>query len=281
MKVKPAKKLLAFMKLKNNFIINKKDIQFVPTLCCGQIFSFIQKNNGFIVYSADKKAEVEIRENDYLIKTSDIPYFKNFFDLQTDYNKIKKSLQNFEVLKKPIEFGGGIRILKQDLLEVIISFVFSANNNIKRITKSLFELREKFGENMGDYYAFPTLTKLAKIKENDFQKIGAGYRSPQLVKLIKQLSQMDFISWKDLPTETLKNKLIDLSGIGPKVADCIMLFGYGKTDVFPVDTWIEKVYNQYFCECKNRLQIRKELVKTFGNLSGYAQQYLFYFQREK
>lgn len=120
---------------------------------------------------------------------------------------------------------------------------------------------------------------MAKITEQNFRELGAGYRSPQLFKLIKQLQNADFYDWKDLKTEVLRNKLIALSGIGPKVADCILLFGYGKTDVFPVDTWIEKVYNQYYGASKNRVLIRSKLTEKFKTLSGYAQQYLFYYQR--
>ncbi|MDD4815884.1 MAG: DNA glycosylase [Clostridia bacterium] len=267
------------MEAKTSFFINKNKINFVQTLMCGQIFSYKQTANGFVVYSQNKKAEVVEFEKFFEIRTKNIDYFKNFFDLETDYKKIKNVLSREKALQDPIKFGSGIRILKQDLLEVIISFVVSANNNIKRITKILFALRENFGENMGDFFAFPTLKKLENITEKQFFALGAGYRSSQLVKLINQLKAVDFESWKEQKTETIKNKLVALSGIGPKVADCILLFGFGKTDVFPVDTWIEKVYNQYFGTCKNRIIIRKELTKKFENLSGYAQQYLFYFQR--
>ena len=280
MKAKQEKKSLVFMKQTNSFLINKTDIEFVQTLSCGQIFSYKEKENGFVVYSKDKKAEITERENDYLIQTKDVDYFVNFFDLATDYSKIKNKLKNFDVLKEPIKFGAGIRILKQDVFEMIISFAISANNRIPRIMKSLFYLREHFGKNMGDFYAFPTLKELSILTEQDFVKAGTGYRAKQLVKLVQQLKCVDLNSWGSLPTEQLKSKLVSLSGIGPKVADCVLLFGYGRQDVFPVDTWIEKVYNQYFGFSNNRLEIRKKLVEIFGEYSGYAQQYLFFYQRE-
>ena len=267
------------MKTKTSFLINKNKINFVQTLMCGQIFSYKKTETGFLIFSANKKAEMIECEKNYKIITNDCNYFENFFDLETNYDAIKLELGKEKILEGPINFGGGIRILKQDLLEVIISFVISANNNIKRITDILFRMREKFGENMGDFFAFPTLENLANITEQDFRELGAGYRSPQLFKLIKQLQNANFQDWKDLKTDLLRSKLIELSGIGPKVADCILLFGYGKTDVFPVDTWIEKVYNHYYGASKNRVLIRKELTEKFKNLSGYAQQYLFYYQR--
>ena len=269
------------MQLKNSFYINKTEIDFLQTLSCGQIFSYKQTENGFLVFSGNKVAQITEQPEKYLIETLDVPYFKNFFDLDTNYSQIKNQLLKHQVLKEPIGFGAGIRILRQDLLETIISFVISANNNIKRITNSVFFIRENYGEKVGNFYAFPTLEKLLSLSEDDFRKAGAGYRSAQLVKLIKQLSSKEFLSWGSLPTETLKAKLVALSGIGPKVADCILLFGYGKSDVFPVDTWIEKVYNQYFEPCFDRVKIRRNLVDKFKELSGYAQQYLFFYQRSK
>ncbi|MBR5226970.1 MAG: DNA-3-methyladenine glycosylase 2 family protein [Clostridia bacterium] len=269
------------MKFKNSFYIDKTEIDFLQTLSCGQIFSYKQTDDGFLVFSGKHFAKITENQKNFLVEIDDEEYFKNFFDLETNYLQIKTDLLKYPVLEKPIAFGSGIRILRQDLLETIISFVISANNNIKRITNSVFFLRENFGEKIGEFYAFPTLEKLACLTEEDFRRAGAGYRSVQLVKLISQLSSKEFLTWGALPTEALKAKLVALSGVGPKVADCIMLFGYGKPDVFPVDTWIEKVYNQYFQPCKDRVKIRRELVDKFKNLSGYAQQYLFFYQRNQ
>lgn len=270
----------AFTKLKNSFTISKKDINLYQTLSCGQIFSYKQINSGYLVFSGQEFAYIKETIGDYLVRCDNVDYFKNFFDLNTNYDKIKETLVQFEVMKAPIEFGGGIRILRQDILETIISFVISANNNIKRITNTVFYLREHFGNKIGNFYAFPTLIQLEKITEQDFRSAGAGYRSPQLVRLIKELKNSGYERWGQLETEVLKNKLVALSGIGPKVADCIMLFAYGKTDVFPVDTWIEKVYNNFFQKCTDRKEIRRKLVDKFKNFSGFAQQYLFFYQRE-
>ncbi|MBO5310188.1 MAG: DNA-3-methyladenine glycosylase 2 family protein [Clostridia bacterium] len=267
------------MKFKTSFSINKTEIDMHQTLSCGQIFSWRQTNDGFVVQTGNKIAVVREDQDAYTIFTDDKVFFTSFFDLKTDYHQIKSTLLTHEVMHRPILFGGGIRILRQDLLEVIVSFVISANNNIKRISATVEFLRQNFGEKIGDYYAFPTLAQLQKITESDFRKAGAGYRSPQLVKLVEQLSNLDFYAWVNLETNQLKLRLVALSGVGPKVADCIMLFGYGKTDVFPVDTWIEKVYNNFFEPCHDRKEIRRILVDKFKNVAGYAQQYLFYYQR--
>ena len=183
------------------------------------------------------------------------------------------------ILKEPIEFGKGIRILKQNLFETLISFIVSANNNIKRIQLILNRLRKSLGRDMGEYYAFPTRDSMLKKDETFFKEIGAGYRANYLYKVVRQVDENKLEEYRELPTLQLRNKLIELSGIGPKVADCILLFGYGRKDVFPVDTWIAKMYNKYYEPLENREVIRKNLTTQVGDLSGYAQQYLFYFMR--
>ena len=239
----------------------------------------------YIVFSADKKAKVTETSLGYIIKTNAPDYFENYFDLKTDYGKIKETLSKFPILKKPIDFGKGIRILKQNLFETLISFIVSANNNIKRIQMILERLREKLGSKVGDFYAFPTREQLKGASVEFFKEIGAGYRADYLYKVVRQIEDNTLNDWQKLDTKDLRNKLISLSGVGPKVADCVLLFGYGRQDVFPVDTWIEKMYVKFYCSnsqiVPNREKIRENLVKEFGNLSGYAQQYLFYSMRSR
>ena len=265
----------------NSIEIERKD-DFVAKdiLECGQIFAFIKTSTSYVVFSRDYKAEIVENKNGYKIFTDNPAYFENFFDLKTDYGKIKKILSGYEILKKPIEFGKGIRILKQDMFETLISFIISANNNIKRIQLILFRLREKLGEKKDGYFAFPTQQKLLEVDENFFKEIGAGYRASYLYKVLRQVDENTLEEWRSLPTQTLRNKLIALSGVGPKVADCVLLFGYGKQDVFPVDTWIEKMYCKFYKPLSNREKIRENLLSEFKNLSGYAQQYLFFSMRE-
>ena len=135
---------------KNKIIIEgKEDFNTSHILECGQIFAY----SGNLVYSSSEKAVINETENGFEIDCTDEKYFENFFDLKTDYSKIKKELSRSELLKKPIQFGYGIRILKNDIFETLISFIVSANNNIKRIQLILSRMREKLGENKGDYFA--------------------------------------------------------------------------------------------------------------------------------
>ena len=260
-------------------IFGKDDFNPQHILECGQIFSFKKNGENYQVFSADKKAEIFETENGYIIKTKNPDYFENFFDLKTDYGEIKKKLKKYDILTKPIEYGHGIRIVKQDLFETVISFIVSANNNIKRIQMILDRLRQKLGQNMGDYYAFPTREALLSVNEEFFTNIGAGYRAKYLYETVRLINEKTLKEWDMLSTPDLRKKLIGLSGVGPKVADCILLFGYGRGDVFPVDTWMAQMYNKFYEQQENREAIRYNLTKQFGQLSGFAQQYLFFFMR--
>ena len=270
-----------FIKEKNCIIIKDKE-NFNPEhiLECGQVFSYRKEGENYIVFPEDKYAEI-IDEKDYFkIITNDVDYFINYFDLNRDYSLIKNKLSDFKLLKEPIKFGSGIRILNQNLFETLISFIISANNNIKRITLILNNLRKKLGFFVkNDVFSFPSYEKLKNMDEEFFAKMGAGYRAKYLVKVLKQVNPQVLGEKKNLQTKELRDYLISLSGVGPKIADCVLLFGYKRGDVFPVDTWIHQMYNQYYSNENNRGIIRDKLTGEFGALSGYAQQYLFYYQR--
>ncbi len=265
---------------KERIIIEGKD-DFNPQhiLECGQVFSYSNVGNVYKVFPADKYAEIIETQSGYELVTRDIKFFENYFDLKTDYNYIKRRLSQFKILEKPLQFGYGIRILKQDLFEMLISFIISANNNIKRIQLILNRMREKLGVLKNQIKAFPSYEILSQQSVEFFKEIGAGYRAPYLERVLKQITPYQLEEWNKLDTVSLRKNLLSLYGVGPKVADCILLFGYGRGDVFPVDTWIHQMYNSYYPTLENRNQIRDNLVKEFGGLAGYAQQYLFYYQR--
>jgi len=269
----------------NNDIIVKDANNFSPEaiLTSGQVFRFGENNGTWWVKSGGEQAKIcSITPNSYKISCTNAKFFVNYFDFLTDYDKIISSLEEHCELNDCLKYGTGIRMLKQPLLEVIINFIISANNNIPRIRKSVEGLCQRFGEQTEWGFAFPTLEKLSQITSEDFMQLNCGYRSNYLVKTIKELSTTNIL--QELPkmdTENARKTLIKLSGIGPKVADCILLFGLNKTDVFPVDTWVEKIYHQdYFGELNNRKKIAEFFVKKYGNLSGYAQQFLFYYKRK-
>jgi len=173
----------------------------------------------------------------------------HFFDMDTDYKAIEQELSQFEKLK-PVLPGAGVtpalRILRQQFVPCVVSFIISANNNIKRFSKTIAQI---------------DFDHLDRYTEQDFVRFGCGYRAPYLVKSIAQLRTMDAVKLGALPNENLRKQLLTLSGVGPKVADCIMLFAFHRLDVAPVDTWIKRVQDK---------------IPTHP-YAGVAQQYLFYY----
>lgn len=270
---------------KDKLIIkNTKTFDIKSILDSGQMFRYRFENGSYIVQSGDKVAKITcLDDKNYMLSSKNLKYFENFFDLNENYDIIISRLEQFSFLEPALKYSRGVRILKQQPLETLICFIISANNNISRIKKSVNYICEHFGENLEDgNFAFPTLEELLKITEKDFVLAGTGYRAPYLVDTIKKIKDgFDLDKLKTMPTEQAKQKLLTLKGVGPKVADCVLLFGLEHKKVFPVDTWIAKVYNDYFDKTeKNRHKMRNNLVNTFGDLSGIAQQYLFYYKRE-
>jgi len=273
---------MKYKKINNKIIIEDlSQFNINHILDCGQIFRYAINGNVAEVVSTDKYAKIFTYDNCIEIQTDDLEYFEDFFDLNNDYNKIKNKLKNDKFLSDAINYGYGIRILNQDLFEMIVSFIISANNNIKRIKNSLNAISEKFGTNMNTYYAFPTLSQLKQATVNDFVKAGLGYRAEYMYDTIQKLTQADLENFYNLTTDDRFKFLLSLKGVGEKVAHCILLFATHDTNLFPVDTWINKVYNDLTnTTSTNRKAISKELTNKYGNLSGYAQQYFYYYYRE-
>lgn len=260
------------------------------TLECGQIFRFKPFEKGYLVFSKDR-ACYACNENGKAIiecKTDDEEYFRNFFDLSRDYSSIysraKKS--EYDIVSLAAEAGKGIRILNQDKTETLFSFLTSQNNRIPRI-KSIIErtcaargIKNSFsGE---EYYSFPLPKELFDENVGFYNGLGYGYRSDFIrstaKRLIENADELDKMT--ALSTKELKESLMSFKGVGPKVADCVSLFAYHKTDAFPVDTWIEKLYREDFNGAeKNRNKINEFFVNSFGEDSGYIQQYVFYYKR--
>lgn len=263
-------------------ITGLEDFCIKHILECGQIFRFKQiADSEYVVYFGREYARVKERDGVAVIETSNTEKAIEFFDLNADYSGIKRELSKHEVLVPAIKQGYGIRILKNNIEEVIFSFIISANNNIKRIQKIVDALCE-IGEDMGEYRAFPTADKIAAASDEFFESLHAGYRAPYLKKTAEMLVGVCYDEIAKMSTEDIKKWLVTLSGVGPKVASCILLFGFHRFDVFPVDTWVNKVYrSHFFAGERTRTEIEKYFIELFGDtLAGIAQQYLFFAERE-
>ena len=271
-------------KLEDNIIKVLDKSQFNPEhiLECGQVFRFGKdENNNYYVISKNYKATIIEKDDCYEIISNNAEYFVNYFDLNTDYNNIKDILNKNKTLSKMIPYGYGIRLLNADTHEMIFSYIISQNNNIKRIQKIIENLC-LIGTRQDDYFAFPTISELTNSPLKFYQNLGAGYRDKFLKNTADALKNIDLNQIKKKSTDEIYNFLISLQGIGPKVASCILLFGFQKKDKFPVDTWIEQVYYNHFSNKKlSRQEIQKYFESEFKEYSGIAQQYLFYFERER
>lgn len=273
---------MRYENLKNKIIIyNPIDFNAQQILDCGQIFRYKIDGNIAHVYSLDKYAKVTTHKGKVVIEAEDVDYFEHFFDLKTDYSQIKAKLKKDAFLLSAVDYGYGIRILNNDTFEMIVSFMISQNNNIPRIKKSIEFLCEKFGTKHNGYNAFPTIEQLKTATEQDYIEAGLGYRAKYMFETMQFLTEDIIDDLKNKSKDEQFKFLVNLKGIGEKVANCIMLFGLQRKDVFPVDTWINKVYNELTQTTEtNRNKITVELTKRYQDLSGYAQQYFFYYFRE-
>ena len=294
-----------------------EDFEPRQILECGQMFRYEIFDDFMMVKSADKIANIAHFGKKWIILSQTPKYFADFFDLTTEYSSIKNFLTNDPVIKLTIPYAHGVRIARADPCEILFSFVISANNNIPRIKQIIENLcllgnNKKFFESVDacdvkkeildnvtisecemekfnafiktsfdyTYHTFPDIRILSEQSLATFRGFGVGYRDKYLYNLSRQLIGVDLEEKRKLTTKQLREWLISLSGIGPKVADCALLFGFNKTDVFPVDTWVEKIYNKrFFNGVKTRQQISNFFVERFQEFSGYAQQYLFYSAR--
>lgn len=217
----------------------------------------------------------------------------DYFDLETNYNDFKDRLSKIDDnMKRSIEFGNGIRILNQDLWEMVISFIISANNNISRIKGIINRISEKVGQkvtwNGKDYFLFPSPEELSKLSVADLRALGTGFRDKRIYNTTQMIINKEFnldSLIKIKSTEEIRNELLKLDGVGEKVADCILLFALHRFDTFPVDVWVRRVMNVLYIhnedEAKvNKKQIREVAYSLFGEIEGIAQQYLFYWARE-
>ena len=219
---------------------------------------------------------------------------EDYFDLNRNYEEIKEKLSKIDDnVKTSIEYGKGIRILNQDLWEMIISYIISANNNIPRIKGIIERLSKAYGDeiewNGEKYYTFPTPEQLKDVTVEDYRKLGTGFRDIRLYETVHMIldKKVDLEQLQNEPdTNKVREQLLTLSGVGPKVADCILLFSTLKRfEVFPIDVWVRRVMNELYIKNEdetkvNKKQIEKLAHEKFGNLAGIAQQYLFYWKRE-
>ena len=258
---------------------------------CGQAFRWKKEDDGsYTTIAYGKVVNVEKIGEDIILNGTNLKDFYNvwynYFDLDRDYGQIKAELSKDPILKEAISFGDGIRILNQDPFEMIISFIISANNGIPRIKNSIELISKQYGEKISeDYYSFPTAKALAAADPLDLREIcRVGFRDVRIVQTSGLIAngQIKFEEIFSATRDEGKELLMTLPGVGPKVSDCILLFAFNKDEAFPVDVWVKRVMEHFYLkEDTNVKLIGSHGARVFGNLAGFAQQYLFYYAREQ
>lgn len=280
---------------------NIKDFNPQHIFECGQAFRWVREEDGsYTTVAFNRVLNVKKQGDDIHLSPTNLEEFHsiwyNYFDLDRDYSQIKEELSKDPILKEATEFGAGIRILNQEPFEMIISFILSANNQIPRIKKGIECIANNYGQEIkmkkndtGEpslcAYSFPKPDQLAKARPEDLREIcKVGFRDKRIVETsnIVARGEIDIDSIFQKTRDEGKELLMTLPGVGPKVSDCILLFAFNKDEAFPVDVWVKRVMEHFYLkEDTNVKKIGYHGKRLFGDLAGFAQQYLFYYAREE
>lgn len=260
------------------------------TLFCGQAFRWEKTGeHAYRGIAYGRVLNLTAKDGDVLLYPATPEEFRdiweNYFDLRRDYGAIQKSYEADPILKEGMAYAQGMRVLNQPPFEILISFILSANNNIRRITGIIERLCACFGKPISCggkvYNAFPEPEALACVPVSALKDCGAGYRAPYVKEAAQAVCggfKLDAL--RNMDYEEAKKKLVTIKGVGGKVADCILLYSLGFSEAFPMDVWIKRaVYNLYGCG-KGERELRDFIRSKFGKTAGIAQQYLFHYVRK-
>lgn len=267
-------------KVKNgNIILSEEHFDLDETLDCGQAFRWErQPNDGnfrsYMGYYKNRPLEImqpEAGKKIFVLKNVTeqefLTIWSDYFDFSTDYGELKRRFSEDETLSAACKFAGGIRLLRQDAEECLISFIISQNNNIPRIKGIIGRLCEM-------YRAFPDISEMKGVTAQDLAPLRAGFRAGYLEDCVSRVNngEINLAAIKEMPLDAAAKELMQIKGVGPKVAACVLLFGFYRTEAYPVDVWIKRVNRQYYPDGM------PECVKGY---EGIAQQYLFHYIRHR
>ena len=261
---------------KDLIIKNISPFDLALTLDCGQAFRWTISDDGaFEGVAMGKYLKIKQENNNIIFyNTTEDEYnniWKKYFDFERDYNEILERARKTEILKQITKNCGGIRLLKQDPWEALCSFIISQNNNIPRIKGIIDRLCENFGEKIEGGYTFPSAERLADLTVEDLAPLRSGFRAKYILSAAKKCSsEIDLNKLHTLPIDEARNILMTITGVGPKVADCTLLFGLGFHNAFPMDVWMKRAMAALF---DNKLPTGLE------DCAGIVQQYIFHYAR--
>lgn len=269
------------MKIKIN------DFNLKDTLMSGACFrATLESDGSFTNILRDRIINIRQIGDELIVKSNKLDNLSNvireYFDLDRDYNIINKELIQVDPgLKDVIECCRGYHILNQDPFEMCISYIISQNNNVKRISASINKLCELYGQKVyfdeKVYFLFPTYEKLKELKADDLAELKIGFRDKYIIDFLNKYESFNDLN--NLSTLDAFNKLLTVKGIGPKVASCILLFGYKRLDVFPIDTWVKQFVSNRYGVKDDFKTIENLAINKYGKYSGLAIQYMYHYNR--
>lgn len=260
------------------FTVEAKDFSLAETLECGQCFRWYKKGEGVYSGVANRATLTLTQRGDELTvegcSREDYEHrLRGYLSLDEPYGEYKAMLSQDAVLREAIGYAPGIRVMKQPLWETLCSFIISQNNNITRIMRIVDTLCRSFGEDLGGYYDFPSPERLASLKKEDLACLVCGYRDGYIIDAAQRFAagEIDEEYLRCAPLGDARDMLLKIKGVGPKVADCALLFGARRYDAFPRDVWIKRAMAQLFPE---------GLPECAIPIAGIAQQYIFHYARK-
>lgn len=263
------------------FKICDEDFNLTKIADSGQCFRMNQRDDGsWSIIAEDRYCVATVDHLD--IVTIDCPsddngFWKEYFDLNTDYSRFRESADKTDAfLSAAVDCGKGIRILRQDPWEMLITFIISQRKNIPAIKACVEKLCTRWGSEIEKgVYAFPTPEELSKATLSELSDCSLGYRAEYVYLAAKAVSneEVDLYGLMDLSDEDLLTELLKFKGVGVKVANCVSLFGYYRIAAFPIDVWIDRVQKAYY---NGRFPVEK-----YQGYAGIMQQYIFYYARKE
>ncbi len=267
-------------------IDNINNLDLDNTICCGQIFRYEKlEDDSYIVILKDRVVKLKYIDNKLYIDSNNMNNIENvireYLDLDRDYISIIENIKECDdVLGKYLDKSIGLKMIKQDPIECIVSYIISQNNSVRNIKNSLDLISYKFGDKVmfldKEYYLFPSIDKLSKISLDEFRECKVGFRDRYLVDIISDIveNRLNVNYIFEMNSEDSLRYLMSFRGIGMKVASCILLFVYGKYDVYPIDTWVKKYMDTNY-GIKDEKKIKEFCKEKYGKYSGLAIQYMF------
>ena len=276
------------------------DLDF--TLCCGQVFRWDKRGDWWCGVVGDRVFKIRQKNTELEFANADEKFIEHYFGLEDNLQEIRDRIGRDENIKTALREFWGLRIIRQDPWECLVSYICATYKSIAAIKQMLLRLSKKFGERTTlegcDFYTFPTQEKLANTTKSDLAACGLGYRAKYVLETSKKIydSSFDLERLRKMPYQQAKKELFSLSGVGLKVADCILLFSLEKQDAFPLDIWVKRAMLKYYAEhfpdaFVKKLVSQESLSNSayerlnafgrnyFGEYAGYAQEYLYHQER--